>query len=78
MVGNIERNQHAEAAPIDSAMMIARKPLKVPPQIARSFLADMRAYFQATSELTRDEIAAHQLHVLSSYFRRGDKEMRLE
>lgn len=57
--------------------MIARKPLKVPPHIARAFLADMRAYLRATSELKRDEIAAHQLRILSSYFRPGDKKMQL-
>lgn len=38
--------------------------IDLPPKIARGFLADMRAYFAAPTELERDVIAARQRHIL--------------
>ena len=41
-----------------------RKPLDLPPAVARRFVEDMRAYFAETNLIKRDEIAARRLHAL--------------
>ena len=45
-----------------------RKPLELPPEVARRFVRDMRAYFAAPNSLKRDEIAANQLHALRQHY----------
>jgi hypothetical protein len=47
--------------------MIARKPLNLPPAVARAFVKDMEAYFTEEDRRKRDEIAPRQLHVLREY-----------
>jgi hypothetical protein len=41
--------------------MIKRKPLELPPEAARRFFEDMRAFHGERSPIKRDEIAARQL-----------------
>jgi hypothetical protein len=43
--------------------------IDLPPDVARAFLADMRAYFAETSQIKRDEIAARQRAILAEYVR---------
>jgi hypothetical protein len=48
--------------------LMPRRPLELPPGVARAFVEDMRAFF-AESDLTkRDEIAARQLHALRPHY----------
>lgn len=42
-----------------------RKPIELPPAVARFFVNDMCAYFAETSTIKRDEIAARQAWLLS-------------
>ena len=45
--------------------MIKRKPLELPPEVARRFFEDMRAFHREPNPIKRDEIAARQLHALA-------------
>jgi hypothetical protein len=47
--------------------MIKRKPLELPPEIARRFFEDMRAFQREPNPIKRDEIAARQLYALRDY-----------
>jgi hypothetical protein len=53
------------------------KPLELPPGIARSFVADMHAFFAEPNATKRDEIAARQLHALREHQGPRDKKLRL-
>ena len=44
--------------------MVVRKPLDLPPDVARSFVQDMRAYFAEDNPIKRDGIAVRQLRAL--------------
>jgi hypothetical protein len=57
--------------------MIKRKPLELPPEVARRFFEDMRAFHREPNPIKRDEIAARQLHALRGYLRPRDKKRRL-
>ena len=57
--------------------MIKRKPLELPPEVARRFFEDMRAFHREDSPIKRDEIAARQLHALSGYLRPRGRKLRL-
>jgi hypothetical protein len=41
-----------------------RKPIELPPAVARRFVEDMHAYLAEKSAIKRDEIAARQRHLL--------------
>jgi hypothetical protein len=56
--------------------MIRKLPLNLPPNIARAFVEDMRAYFAEEDRRKRDEIALRQLHVLREH--QGPREQALE
>jgi hypothetical protein len=43
---------------------VPRKPIELPPAVAKAFVKDMRAFFAEENAIKRDEIAARQLHVL--------------
>jgi hypothetical protein len=45
------------------------EPLNLPPDVARAFAEDMRAYFKETNGIKRDEIAARQAWLLERYVR---------
>ena len=53
------------------------KPLELPLAVAKAFARDMRAFFEAESQLKQDEIAARQLHALQAFQRSRDKKLRL-
>ena len=57
--------------------MIKRKPLELPPEVARRFFEDMRAFHRERSPIKRDEIAARRLHALSGYLRQRNRKLRL-
>ena len=54
-----------------------RKPLDLPPAVARRFVEDMHAYFAETNLIKRDEIAARQLHALRQLWGQLDEKLRL-
>ena len=55
---------------------MARKPLDLPPDVARAFVRDMLAYFAETNAIKRDEIAARQMTVLRQYQGPREKPVR--
>jgi hypothetical protein len=57
--------------------MIARKPLELPPAVARRFIEDMRAYFAEPKATKRNEMAARQLRVLRGHLGPRDKKLRV-
>lgn len=54
-----------------------RKPLELPPEVAKAFVRDMRAYFKAEGQNQRDEIAARQRSALSEFQGPRDKRLRI-
>jgi len=44
-----------------------RKPLDLPPDVARAFVDDMRAYFAEENPIKRDGIAMRQLRALREH-----------
>ena len=54
-----------------------RKPIELPPAVARRFLEDMRAYFAETNLIKRDEIAIRQLVALNEYLGRRERPLRV-
>jgi hypothetical protein len=57
--------------------MMKRAAIELPPEIARRFFEDLRAYQREGNPLKADEIAARQLHALRQYQRPRDKKLRL-
>jgi hypothetical protein len=49
----------------------------LPPEIARRFFEDMRAFHRERNPIKADEIAARQLHALAGYLRPRDRKLRL-
>jgi hypothetical protein len=56
---------------------MARKPLELPPEVGRSFMADLKAFFAEDNPIKRDEIAAHQVRALNEHRRPRDPKVRL-
>src|ERR1700722_19180166 len=54
-----------------------RKPLDLPPDVARAFVDDMRAYFAEENRYKQDEIALRQLHALKEHQGPRDKKLGL-
>jgi hypothetical protein len=54
-----------------------RKPLDLPPDIAKAFVKDMKAYFAEEDGLKRDVIAVRQLNTLKEHQSPRDKPLRL-
>ena len=54
-----------------------RKPIELPPALARSFIADMRAFFAVKDGIKRDEIAARQAWLLNQHLGPQEKQLRL-
>lgn len=50
-----------------------RKQLELPPEVARAFVKDMRAYHAEPNGLKRDEIAARQVWFLKQSLPKGTK-----
>ena len=57
--------------------MIARKPLDLPPAVARAFVDDMHAYFAEENPIKRDGIAMRQLRALREHQGPREKKLRL-
>ena len=55
--------------------MIKRAPLELPPNVAKAFVKDMRAYFAEENLYKQDEIALRQLHALKEH--QGPREKAL-
>ena len=53
------------------------KPLELPLKVARAFARDMRAVFEAETQLEQDAIASRQLHALWAFQGPRDKRLRL-
>ena len=45
-----------------------RKPIELPPEVARRFVEDMRAFHAEKNSIKRDEIAARQRHALAEHY----------
>jgi hypothetical protein len=58
--------------------MVIRKPIDMPPAVAKAFVNAMNDYFVEANPTKRDAIAAHQLSVLRQYQRPREKKLRLE
>jgi hypothetical protein len=43
------------------------KPIELPPEVAKAFVADTRAFHAEKSPIKRDEIASRQIHGLRQY-----------
>jgi len=41
-----------------------RKPIELPPEVARRFMEDLRAFFAEKNQIKRDGIEARQRHLL--------------
>jgi hypothetical protein len=54
-----------------------RKPLELPPAVARAFVKDMKAYFAEENRYKQDEIALRQLHALWEFQGPREKKLRL-
>jgi hypothetical protein len=52
----------------DYLRRMPRKPIELPPAIARAFVKDMRASFAEENAIKRDEIAARQLFALKQHY----------
>lgn len=52
---------------------MSRNPLELPPQVAKAFVKDVRAFFKAKTQLEGDEIAARQCWALKEHLPRGSK-----
>lgn len=57
---------------------MTRKPLELPPAVARGFVSAMNDYFAEKDPTKRDAIAAHQLGVLKDYQGPREKKLRLD
>jgi hypothetical protein len=53
------------------------KSLELPLKVAQAFARDMRAFFNAKTQLEQDEIASRQLHALQAFQHPRDKKLRL-
>jgi hypothetical protein len=54
-------------------MPITRKPLEIPPEVARQFAADMQAYHAEQDDNRRDRIAVGTRHMLLEHMPAGTK-----
>ena len=55
-----------------------RKPIELPPEIARAFVRDMHAFFAVGGTgIKADEIAIRQLVILNEYLGRREKPLRV-
>ncbi|QOZ25903.1 hypothetical protein [Bradyrhizobium sp. CCBAU 51753] len=53
--------------------MLKRKPIEIPPEAARQFVADMQAYHAEPDDNRRDEIAVRARHMLLDYMPDGTR-----
>jgi hypothetical protein len=60
-----------------SEALKAPKQLELPPDVARAFVDDMRAYFAEENPIKRDGIAVRQLRALREHQGPREKKLRL-
>jgi hypothetical protein len=53
------------------------KPIELPPEVAKAFVRDMRAFHEEKSPIKRDEIASQQIHVLRQYQGKSERPIKL-
>lgn len=53
--------------------MLKRKPIEIPPEVARQFAADMKAYHSEQDDVRRDRIAVGTRHMLLEHMPAGTK-----
>ena len=51
--------------------------IELPPEVARAFVRDMRAFHAEKSPIKRDEIASRQIHVLRQYQGKNERPIKL-
>ena len=56
---------------------VPRKPIELPPAVARRFVQDMRAFHAEKNSIKRDEVAARQMHALRQLQGPRDKKLRV-
>jgi hypothetical protein len=56
---------------------MSSKPIDLPPEIAKAFIRDMRAFHAEKSPIKRDEIAIRQLVILNVYLGRRERPLRV-
>jgi hypothetical protein len=67
--GVLSARKFAIAGRIAYIWRMPRIPIELPPEVARAFLADMRAFFAAGhNQIKKDEIAARQLWILKQHW----------
>jgi hypothetical protein len=54
-----------------------RRELELPPEVAKAFVRDMRAFYAEKGAVKRDEIAIRQLVILNEYLGRRDQPLRV-
>lgn len=58
--------------------MVTKKPLELPPAVARGFVSAMRDYFAETDTHKCDSIASYQLSIMKGYQGPREKPLTLE
>jgi hypothetical protein len=61
---NSHESRDQQQLTLRSSETMLRKNLVTPPEAAKAFVRDMRAFFKAKSQLMRDDIAARQVWLL--------------
>jgi hypothetical protein len=56
---------------------MARKPLELPPEVAKAFVKHMRAYYAEPSAIERDRIAGDAAFLLEPYLPPHQRKLRL-
>jgi hypothetical protein len=51
-----------------TALPLKRKPVEIPADITKRFVADMCRFLRETNTIKRDEIASHTLHMLREHY----------
>ena len=54
-----------------------KRPIELPPNVAKAFAKDMRAYHAEPNAIKRDEIASRQLHALRELLGPREKKLRI-
>ena len=63
--------------PANPTIMIEGKPMELPPDVARRFFKDLRAFLAEKNTIKADAIAVRQLQVLREYQGPREKKLRL-
>jgi hypothetical protein len=53
------------------------KPIELPPEVAKAFFRDMRAFHAEKRPIKRDEIASRQIHALRQFQGKNKRPIKL-